>query len=341
MINPAALDRLLEALRTVPGYDRARLAGPPEPMHGGFWAATTRLHLAGVDPAAAELVLRVMPDDAAAAKETVIHQGVVAQGYPAPTIRLAGTRDLGLGGPFLLMDVGPGRPLLADLDGPAALRRLPSVVRALPAVLGDAMATLHRLDPRPIRDALIELRGTAAWDADAVLGHLVDAATRSGVEDLVAPAAWLDRHRPATHATAVCHGDLHPFNILTDRDRWCVLDWTGALIADPAYDVAFTGFLVSHPPLHAPGLLRPVIAAGGRHIGRRFLHEYEQRAGVEIDRRVLAWYTTLHALRMALDLERWRRDGSIAERSGHPWLALEPVIRHALATPEEPAEVTG
>jgi hypothetical protein len=48
----------------------------------------------------------------------------------------------------------PGAPPLSGLDGIAALRRLPTAARGLPALLGSVMARLHGLDPQPFADAL-------------------------------------------------------------------------------------------------------------------------------------------------------------------------------------------
>jgi aminoglycoside phosphotransferase (APT) family kinase protein len=50
----------------------------------------------------------------------------------------------------------------------------------------------------------------------------------------------------------VCHGDFHPFNILTQEGKVSgVLDWSGFLISDPAYDIGITNVLVT---VAAPGL---------------------------------------------------------------------------------------
>ncbi len=326
-----ALARLLDDLRREAGYEDARLAAPLEVITGGFWAATHRLRLEGTRGVPSDLVLRVMPSDDAAARETVVHRGVVDQGYPAPAIRLAGTRDAGLGGPFLLMDFASGRPLLADLDGPAALRRLPSVLRTLPRTLGEAMAQLHDLDVEPIRDALMhaELRGPFA--IDDLLTHLLGAAWSTEDADLRATAAWLEEHYVASDTIVLCHGDLHPFNVMADGPSWCVLDWTAAVLADPAYDIAYTKFLVGNPPLHAPPMIRPFVAAGGRRLATQFTRAYRAHSGRPLDPASLDWYTALHALRYALDLDAWRREGSITAHAGHPIAMMERTVRSVLA----------
>ena len=58
---------------------------------------------------------------------------------------------------------------------------------------------------------------------------------------------WLLNNRPPEpERLAVCHGDLHPLNVLVQDDKvTAVLDWPNFLIADPAMDVAFTVLLLS------------------------------------------------------------------------------------------------
>jgi aminoglycoside phosphotransferase (APT) family kinase protein len=331
MIEEHQIDDLLDELRRLPGYEKAVLAEPLRAMPGGFWATIFELRLDGVLDQATDLVLRVMPDDDAAVKETVIQRAVAAQGYPAPAVRLAGGRELGLGGPFMVMDRAPGRMLLADLNGVGAIRSLPTVLRRMPARLAEAMAALHRLDPEPVRAELDRRRSTASADVDHVLTWLTRGAELSSDSTLHRAARWLRDRQPPPGTEVICHGDLHPFNVLADGDEWRVLDWTGAVIARPEYDVAYTALLLGHPPLDAPAPLRPLIRAGGRAVVHRFRTEYSARADLAVDPDALQWFTTLHAFRIAIELDGWRREGSLDEQQGSPWIALEPAMRRHLA----------
>jgi aminoglycoside phosphotransferase (APT) family kinase protein len=321
---------VLHELRREPGFERAALAEPLHEMQGGFWAATYGMRLVGVAPDRAALVLRIMPDDALAAKETAIQRGVATQGYPAPTVFLAGGRDYGLGGPFILMALASGAPLLAGLDGTRALRSLPTLLREMPVRLASAMASLHHLAAEPVREQLDRAPGSAPADIDSLFLHLSAAASGSADSVIQHAGRWLQDRRPPRSIDVVCHGDLHPFNMLVDAQDFSVLDWTASLIADAAYDVAFTALLLGHPPLDAPAPLRPVIATGGRYIARRFVTQYRSVARHDLDPNAMRWYTTLHSLRIALDLDAWRREGSLAQHRGHPWLAIEPPIRRRL-----------
>jgi aminoglycoside phosphotransferase (APT) family kinase protein len=120
----------------------------------------------------------------------------------------------------------------------------------------------------------------------------------------------------------VCHGDLHPFNLLLDGDRISVLDWTAALVAPPAYDVAFTRLLLRYPPLATPPTLRPLISAGARALAWRFVRRYKH-AHPSADLSNLDWYTGLHATRVLIDLATWHRTADPRARS-HPWTLIAP-----------------
>jgi aminoglycoside phosphotransferase (APT) family kinase protein len=330
MMGPEEAGRLVGLLRAEPGFERAELAGPPQPLTGGFWASMSLLRLAHVAPPADTLVLRVMPDTALAAKETVFQREIGRQGFPVPAVRLSGGAGAGVGGAFLVMDYAPGAPLLGGLGGIAALRRLPVLAHQLPHLLGQVTAGLHALDPAPLRAALAEARIAAPSDAPAFLSALDESAGRLGRADLCAAARWLAGHLPAAGPSVIGHGDLHPFNLLTQRERWTLLDWTSALIADPAYDLAFTALTLRHPPLAAPAPLRPVIGAAGAALARRFLAAYRSAGGTVPDQPALDWYAGLHALRILIELDSWRHGPGGPGHSFHPWMAMGPVAAQIL-----------
>lgn len=316
-------------LRAVPGFEAAELARPPEPMTGGFWASIYLLRLAGVPPGADKLVLRVMPDEAVAAKEAVFQRELARQKFPVPAVRLAGVPGTGLGGAFLVMDHAAGRMPLDGLDGIAALRRLPVLARDLPELLGQVAARLHALDAAPLRQALCDAGVTAT--VTAMLAGLQETSAAAGRADLAAVAGWLAAHPPAPGPQAACHGDLHPFNLLIEQGHWILLDWTTALVADPAYDLAFTAMVLRHPPLTAPPPLRPMLAAAGAVLARRFLRAYCQHGGRRPDLATLTWFGSLHALRILTEVDGWRRDAGGPPLAGHPWLALAATAARGLA----------
>jgi aminoglycoside phosphotransferase (APT) family kinase protein len=325
------MDRLIELLRAEPGFERAELGGKPEALNGGFWASMSLVPLVNVAPPLPEtLVLRVMPDPAWAAKETVFQREIARQGFSVPAVRLAGGADSGVGGAFLLMDRAPGAPPLAGLDGVAALRRLPSAAHRLPNLLGRVTAELHALDPTPLQPALDEAGVSAPSNVPAFLVALSESADRLGRPDLAGAASWLAAHAPTSERNVIGHGDLHPFNLLVDGEHWTLLDWTSALVADPAYDLAFTTLMLRHPPLAAPAPLRPVIAAGGAAIARRFVIAYRRAGGTPSDERTFGWYTNLHALRILIEFDGLRQDLTTSDHAAHPWMTVGPVAAQIL-----------
>ena len=128
----------------------------------------------------------------------------------------------------------------------------------------------------------------------------------------------------------VCHGDLHPFNVLADGDQTVVLDWTAGQIAHPAYDLAFTHLLLADPPLNAPKAVRPIINAAARRIANRFITTYRKIAPHPIDPVTLDWYRGLQGCRILTDLAGWRAAGELDAHHGHPWLAMEASLKPLL-----------
>jgi aminoglycoside phosphotransferase (APT) family kinase protein len=320
---------IVSVLRTLPAFRSAELVGPPQPLRGGFWATISVLHLTGVAPPQQELVLRVMPDDALALKETVFQEQASAQGLAVPAVVLSGGREAGLGGPFLIMERAAGSAPLANLDGAAAIRRLPYLLVRLPALLAEVTAALHRLDPEPFRNELRAADPQTPTDLPQYLSALHEWAEQAERPDLVEAAEWLSAHRPRLQTPVVCHGDLHPFNILVEDGRWTLLDWTAAIIADPGYDLALTALLLRNPPLVAPPGTRLAIEAVGIVLARRFLAAYRATGLPVPTDNELHWYSCLHALRILLEVHGW--SGSEPSRSGHPWNSVGPVAARHLS----------
>jgi hypothetical protein len=131
------------------------------------------------------------------------------------------------------------------------------------------------------------------------------------------PGGRVDEHAPATARYAVLDGGGARPQCLVAGRAGTVLDWTAAIVATPAYDVAATWLLLRHPPLVAPAALRPAIGAGGAVLARRFVRSY-RRAAPAAPLGDIEWYVGLHAVRVLLDLARWRRDGD-ARAEHHPW----------------------
>jgi len=298
-----------------------------QPLHGGFWAAMQRLTVTGQpDGVPTELVFRVAPDGPMGAKELAVQRSVADLGFPTPVVRLAGTDGATT---WSVMDFASGSPPLDGLDGLAALRKGPSILRRLPGQLAEPLARLHQLDSGPVTDAVAACAPSVAWTVDDLLEHFEAAADILGHKDLTATIRRLTAARPPAGTTVVCHGDYHPFNLLvTHEGSATVLDWTGAILADPAFDLAFTTLLLENPPLHAPGPLHPVISAVGRRLAHRFTAAYQQAAPL-VDLSALSWYRALHGTRILIELASMadRRPGGA---DGHPFTTLRPAAEAAI-----------
>jgi aminoglycoside phosphotransferase (APT) family kinase protein len=324
---------LLEVLRRRTGAPELRYARPPVRLAGGFWAEILAVRLEGAPPELdRDLIVRIMPDETTAQRETIVQAGVVAQGFPAPPIRLAGGPDDGLGRAYMVMDFATGRPPLAGLEGRAFLADLPRIVIKLPDLLARVSAQLHALDPGPVRASLESVSG-AVFDVWTALEHLKRLALAADRPDLAGVASWMESHSPPVEPAVICHGDLHPFNLLVDGDMITVIDWSVALVAHPAFDLGYTSMILAMPPLSLPGALRRIVRAGGRGMSRRFLSAYRRHASstVEITGGVLDWYTGLHCLRALVEAADWVYAGTVAQRQGHPWLTLAPEMATRLS----------
>jgi len=354
-VNTELTGQLLDVLRAAAGepglvYDRR-----PEPMHGGFWAELCSFSLAEPpDGWPKELVARVMPDPGAARKETIVQSAVARVGFPTPMVRASGGPEDGLGRAFMIMDRGPGGPLLAGLDGAGAVASGAGLLRRIPVVLAETMARLHALDPDLVRG---ELMAAAAPDGPAggacrvplaaggfpdrvgyapvtvpgLLSGLAGHAGEFGRTDLAGAARWLAAHPPGPAPDVICHGDLHPFNLLADGDRITVLDWSTTLIAPRAHDTGFTSLLLSEAPLDVPGWARPAVRALGRLLAGRFVRRYQRAAGVRIGAAELRYHQALVCLRALTEVAGWVHQGTAGERSGHPWLVSGPAFARRLS----------
>jgi aminoglycoside phosphotransferase (APT) family kinase protein len=320
-ISDRLLTDLLAVLRRATGTD-VRFAGEPTPLTGGFWAQLVSFRLNGA-PAGWDgpLVARVMPDAAIATKETAFQRAVAEQGYPTPVVHSAGGPEAGITGQaYLVMDLAEGRPLLAGLDGVAAIRRLPSLARRLPKVLARVLADLHRLDPEPVIKAL-DAEGAPQPTLPTMLTTLRTNAEGLGRPDLVDVVDWLEAHPPREERVVLCHGDLHPFNVLVaDDGNFTVLDWSAAMLAPATYDLGFTSLMLAEPPLVVPGALRAVVRRAGRALSRRFIRAYEAASGASVDPGAFEWHRALICVRALLEVASWSTAGTLVDRRGHPWV---------------------
>jgi aminoglycoside phosphotransferase (APT) family kinase protein len=268
---------LLAYLRASTGCPELAYAEAPARMTGGFDAIIMRFALSG-GPASlqAPLVLRLMrtrADPERVAQEAAVQNALADLGFPAPRVLVTETRSEALGGPFLIMQRVPGRPLGSDFEGLNTglsfarvldiLRRLPGIRREVQRLWDEAQVRLRAV-PAAEFSAHLEAAGvparTLSFEANFErMRETVRDLALSGVQPAI---DWLQQKRPPPGALAVCHGDLQPFNVLAEDGRLTgVIDWANATIADPAFDYgAMLATLASVPIRVPPGLGWPLRA---------------------------------------------------------------------------------
>lgn len=324
---------LLDVVRAATKTPGLELDGEPRQLTGGFWAELWAFRLLdGPDGWGGDLVVRLMPDPAIAAKESAIQAEVAAQGFPTPAVHLAGGPDDGLGRAFMIMDLADGAPMLDGLGGAGAVASLPALARRLPNALGESMAALHRLDVAPVRARLAALDGMGpAVEVGDYVTRLAAVAASLDRPDLAAAARWLEGNPPPPEPEVICHGDLHPFNLLVDAEgNVTVLDWSAALLAPAAYDVAFTSLLLSEPPLAVPRLLTPVTRGVGRLLARRFRRAHASALHRVVDPASLRWHEGVVCLRALVEVAHWAAADELDAHHGHPWLVAGPAFARRL-----------
>jgi aminoglycoside phosphotransferase (APT) family kinase protein len=125
------------------------------------------------------------------------------------------------------MDRLPGEPLV--LGDPTRS----------PAVLANAQADLHEIDPTDVIDTLRKCGIDNYWldNRFAWLG-----ARASEVPAMRECVEWTQENRPKGEPPPViCHGDFHFLNVLFDGAAVsAVLDWSAFTLTDPLFDVAGT-----------------------------------------------------------------------------------------------------
>jgi hypothetical protein len=103
--------------------------------------------------------------------------------------------------------------------------------------VGELVRRVHETDPSAL-PASVPLPSPTAfpwWDFEALLeraGPALDAAAREGI------GAAIERHRRWREfdEVVVCHGDVHPGNVLMRADGPVLLDWDLLCIGPPAWD---------------------------------------------------------------------------------------------------------
>jgi hypothetical protein len=94
-------------------------------------------------------------------------------------------------------------------------------------------------------------------------------------------ARALDFLPPASSATRLCHGDMHPSNVLLSLDGPMVVDWFDASRGDAVADVARSSLLLMGNEMQAPAHLPGADPATLVAFNRSYLGRLTEQLGIE------------------------------------------------------------
>ncbi len=229
--------RLLSYLGMELGATELTYSSPLTQILGGYDAFTYQFCLGGTgEKLSKPLILRLYGEQRnpeTVIRESAVQNALSAQGYLALAVFFASTDLNILGGAFMIM---------SHMDG---AMMIDTEREHIPRMLGEAHATLHRIDTTTLIQMLAAQGIPAAqFSLDARLQWLDS--QRLDIPWMEESIQWLiDNQPPKPRQLSICHGDFHPINILVSNGKvTAVLDWPGFMIDDAAIDVAATMILV-------------------------------------------------------------------------------------------------
>ncbi len=183
-------------------------------------------------------------------------------GLPAPRVHEMVTVD---GRPGLVVDRVPGVSLLDKLGAN------PLLVDRVARAMAEAHGAMHEVAaPGELPNLKDELR------------HRIEAAEPLPAELRPQVLAVLDA---LPDGDRLCHGDLHPCNMLGTASEPVLIDWGDASRGDPMGDMVRSAVLmrVGKPPPGAPRLVRLLAPIGGSLLSARYMEHYRKRRDVDMD----------------------------------------------------------
>jgi aminoglycoside phosphotransferase (APT) family kinase protein len=232
-----------------------------------------------------------------AAHEFAVQEVLHRRDFPAPRPVLLECGTGVFGGPFLLMERAPGRPLLKLLES------RPWRLWVLPRRMGRLHARLHGLSAEGVPASAGPFLARRLEELDGVIREFGLAGLRPGF-------SWLTQHRPRGRAGRhPLHLDWHPLNLMLAEDgRVTALDWAEADVGDRHADVATTLLLLRCAPAPVRGAWRRLALPLARGVtSRQYLRAY--RKLMPVDGQRLSYYCAWAALERLARYGRWLAAG--------------------------------
>jgi aminoglycoside phosphotransferase (APT) family kinase protein len=277
----AASDVLVseQLLRTiaVPGL---RYREQPTAFHGGWETYTYHLefepHPDLPQGFNGPLALRIYATEHGAVRarhEFSVQLFLHGHGFPVPRPALLVDDGEAFGGPFLLMERVPGRPVFD------VLQTRPWMIWKLAAEMARLQARLHQLPP----DGFPDDRGDFL---DRSLETLRARIVAYGLQGLRPGLDWLTANRPRrTGIPRPLHLDWHPLNLIRSTDEMSAIDWNEATVGDRHADVATTLVALECLPLPPVAAWQRPFASAARGVLRRhYLRVYNRRLPLDPER---------------------------------------------------------
>jgi Ser/Thr protein kinase RdoA (MazF antagonist) len=175
---------------------------------------------------AGDVVVRVAPRSTDVSSQVALARRLASEGFPVAA-PLADAEAIGGAKVSLWEYIG------ADERRPIDFEQL-----------GEVVGRLHRVPPARLTDVVaLPFCGDATWLAverrlaPAEAANVVDADGLAALrQHCVALRDW--RSRAHRDAVVVCHGDVHPHNVLMRGDEVVIIDWDAICLGPPAFDHA-------------------------------------------------------------------------------------------------------
>lgn len=222
------------------------------------------------EPETRSLILRIYPGDDALEKSRHEFHGMHLLhqiGYPVPHVYILEDQPSSIGKAFMLMEFIQGDVMWHLIDNSSIERR-----EELLHQFCQLVVQLHNLNWRPFVKTPNQIENGLPY---LFIDRWIKVARRIvgefGKEEFLPVVEWVAQKRDKMGANkpSVIHNDFHPANVLvTPKDAFVVIDWTGWQVTDYRFDLAWTLLLAR--------------AYGNEQLSRNLIVAYEEARGEEV-----------------------------------------------------------